>query len=516
MKKIFLYGPPGSGKSTVGKVLAKDLRLDFLDLDLAIEQKSALTIPRLIAEQGEPAFRAHEAATLTEAVEGKAGVIALGGGTLLRDENRKLVESAGKVVCLDAGLATLAGRLRADDDPRPLLAGGLEERLLALLARRRDHYRSFEAHCDTDLLDPGQAAWRVQVTLGRYHLCHMGDGYDVLVQAGGLDGLGEMLHSRGLGGPVALVTDSNVGTLYAERAGRSLRAAGFPVQIITNPAGEGSKTLQTVSTIWRNLLQAGMDRGSTVVALGGGVTGDLVGFAASTFMRGVPWVVVPTSLLAMVDASLGGKTGFDLPEGKNLIGSFAPPRLVLADPQLLSTLPEAELRSGLAEVVKHGVVGSPELYAMCASGLYSCKGNLESIVRQAMAVKINIIETDPYEGGIRTVLNLGHTVGHALETVSGYLLRHGEAVAIGMVVEARLAERLNVARTGLAECIATVLRGLGLQTAIPPILPRSALIQAMRLDKKRTTGTVQFALPAEIGRVETPVVVDNLTLVFEE
>jgi shikimate kinase / 3-dehydroquinate synthase len=204
------------------------------------------------------------------------------------------------------------------------------------------------------------------------------------------------------------------------------------------PAGEESKNLELVSYLWKDFLENGLDRNSTVIALGGGVVSDMAGFAASTYMRGIQWIALPTTLLGMVDASLGGKTGIDLPEGKNLVGSFHPPKLVLADPGLLFTLPERELTSGMAEVVKHGIISDPELFGMCKNGMDWVKQNLEEIVKRAMAVKIQIIEEDPYEKGDRAALNLGHTVGHAVELVSDFELRHGEAVAIGMVMEANM------------------------------------------------------------------------------
>ncbi|MGZ9221895.1 MAG: 3-dehydroquinate synthase, partial [Anaerolineales bacterium] len=211
---------------------------------------------------------------------------------------------------------------------------------------------------------------------------------------------------------------------------------------------------------------------------------------------------------------LGGKTGFDLPQGKNLIGSFYPPKLVLADPQLLRTLPKNEFVSGLAEVVKHGIISDPELFHLCARGLDCVKEELEQIVRHAMAVKIKIIEDDPYEKGFRAALNLGHTVGHAVELVSKFRLRHGEAVAIGMVAEAKLAERLAVAGQGLSDRIRVVLSALGLPVEIPGELPQEEIIRAMKVDKKKNAKTIRFALPAEIGRVEL-VDVDDLEMVLD-
>jgi 3-dehydroquinate synthase len=265
-----------------------------------------------------------------------------------------------------------------------------------------------------------------------------------------------------------------------------------------------------VASLWRGCTQAGLDRKSTIIALGGGVVGDLAGFAAATFMRGCNWVAVPTTLLAMVDASLGGKTGFDLPEGKNLVGAFHPPRLVLADPNVLSTLPERELRAGLAEIVKHGVIAEPELFELCARGWDAVTARLPEVARRGMAVKVKIIEEDPYEKGIRAALNLGHTVGHAVELVSGFRLLHGEAVAIGMVAEARLAERLTVAGQGLSDALAETLTELGLPVEIPENMDRGELIRAMRMDKKKAAGVVRFALPVKIGEVKVGVEVENL------
>jgi len=212
----------------------------------------------------------------------------------------------------------------------------------------------------------------------------------------------------------------------------------------------------------------------------------------------------------MVDASLGGKTGFDLPEGKNLVGAFHPPRLVLADPDALSTLPGRELRAGLAETVKHGVIADPELFDLCARGWDAVRARLPEVVRRGMAVKVKIIEEDPYEKGLRAALNLGHTIGHAVELVSGFSLLHGEAVAIGMVAEARLAERLTVAGRGLSEALAETLAALGLPVEIPKSMDRAQLIRAMKVDKKQAAGVVRFALPVKIGEVKIGVEVENL------
>jgi shikimate kinase / 3-dehydroquinate synthase len=516
MKKILLYGPPGSGKSMVGRYMAQSLNLSFLDLDDLIESKAGMSIAQIMTERGETAFRIMEAEALGEALQGRSHLIALGGGALLRSDNRRLAESAGKVICLAATLDTLTSRLQADENSRPLLEGDLSKKLRALLAGRGEHYESFQLCFETDRQTPAQIAWRLQITLGRFRVNGMGNGYDVLVEPGGLVTLGELLREREVDGSLVLVTDSNVGPLYGPRALESLRKSGYDAEVVTLPAGEPTKTLETASWLWQEFLRAGLDRKSTIIALGGGVTGDLAGFAGSTFMRGIAWIGVPSSLLAMADSSLGGKTGFDFPEAKNLIGTFHAPRLVLADPEVLSTLPEAEFRSGLAEVVKHGIIADKDLFDLCSKGHETVQGSLPEVIGRAIAVKVKIIEEDPYERGPRAALNLGHTIGHAVETASGYCLRHGEAVSIGMVAEARLAERLAVALSGLSDRIASVLKGLGLPTEIPANLSRQTILQSMKADKKKAVGVIRFTLPVEIGRVEVGIAVDDLNLVFQE
>jgi shikimate kinase/3-dehydroquinate synthase len=419
---------------------------------------------------------------------------------------------------LNAPPETLRARLRDDSIKRPLLTGDAEERLRAMLERRGAHYASFPVQIDTEGKIPAEVAWRIQVALGMFHLKGMESrkhpAYDVRVLPGGLDLLGEMLKARGLRGPVAVVTDENVGAVYLSRVTEALINSGFEARGVTIPSGEQYKTLETVSLLWEAFLSQKVERGSTVVALGGGVVGDLTGFAAATWLRSVPWVAVPTSLLAMVDASMGGKTGFDLPQGKNLVGAFYPPRLVLADPDVLATLPEVELVNGMAEVIKHGVIADPELFSMCGNlpGLE----DLEGLVSRATAVKVKIIEEDPYEKSLRAALNLGHTVGHGAELVSGFHLRHGEAVAMGMVVEAHLAERIGLAQIGLADEIAAVLQAVGLPTEIPADLDREAIAAAMARDKKKAGGVVKFALPAAIGEVRVGVEVDEWRRVIRE
>lgn len=514
MSYIFLYGPSGTGKSTIGALLARNLKLPFVDLDRVIESNAGMSIPQIMHEQGEPAFRDLETAALEDTIgHGPNGtgsrdaVIALGGGALLRKENRAFAEGRGRVILLTAELETLLERLNTDSGKRPLLAGDLKSKLNELPEARAGHYASFPLRLQVDGNSIEQNLHQAQVMLGRHHLSGMGE-YDVIV------GQVSSLEILPMHNPI-IVTDNNAAKFHLAAVTSTLQASGYKPDAEILPAGEKHKNLEMVSLLWKAFLENGLDRKSTVIALGGGVISDMAGFAASTYMRGIDWVAVPTTLLAMVDASLGGKTGIDLPEGKNLIGAFHPPKLVLADPSLLLTLPERELRSGMAEVVKHGVISDPGLFDLCSRGMDWVRKNLEQIVKRAMAVKIRVIEADPYEKGLRAALNLGHTVGHAVELVSKFSLRHGEAVAIGTVVEAKYAERIGIAGKGLADQIARTLSTLGLPAEIPYKLSREEILRAMQVDKKKNTKLIRFALPVAIGKVEL-VEVNDLEPVLEE
>jgi 3-dehydroquinate synthase len=498
MTHIFLYGPPGTGKSTVGKKIAASLKLPFVDLDRVIETNAGMSIPKIMETQGEPAFRDSETAALKKVSAEPAAVIALGGGALLRDENRALAESSGQVLLLMAQLKTLLYRLDNDSSKRPLLTGDLGTKLSALIQKRESHYNSFPLKIHVDNKTAEQNAHQAQIALGRHHLSAMGE-YDVVV------GRIENLSYGNL-----IVTDENVAKFHLEKLQAILNAKAVVI-----PAGEEHKTLETISFLWKSFLENGLDRKSTVIALGGGVVGDMVGFAAATYMRGMDWIGVPSTLLAMADSSLGGKTGFDLPQGKNLVGAFHPPKLVLADPSLLLTLPERELRAGMAEVVKHGIISDPDLFAMCNRGMDWVKANLEEVVKRAMAVKIKVIEEDPYEKGFRAALNLGHTVGHAVELVSRFQLRHGEAIAIGMAVEAAYSARVGLAGSGVVKAVQDSLSALNLPIAIPKEMPREEIIRAMRVDKKKNAKVIRFALPVEIGRVELVDVSDLESVISE-
>ena len=506
---IFLYGPPGSGKSTLGASLAASLDLPFVDLDRQIEAQTRQTIRQIFVDEGEPAFRQIEHSALRAACEQPPAVIALGGGALLDEQSRTEAESCGQVLLLEADIESLLERLGGGTATRPLLAGQPKEQLEKLLAVRKDHYASFLLRMDTSKGDVQSLARRAQTLLGAFRVRGMGEPYDARYQPGGLEQIGPHLRSRGLAGPAAVVTDSRVGPFYLKKTLALLEEAGYPAAGFCMPAGEAHKNLQTLQQVWDFFIHSEIERGSTVIALGGGVVGDLAGFAAATFLRGVAWVNVPTTLLAMVDSSLGGKTGLDLPQAKNLVGAFYPPRLTLADPHLLRSLPERELRSGLAEVLKHGVIADPDLFALCERGWQAVMENLDDIPRSAAVVKLRVIEADPYEKNGRQVLNLGHTVGHGVELASDFRLSHGEAVGIGMVVEARIGEAMGITETGLTKRIANALAGVGLPNTIPVGLTSERVVKAMRLDKKRVGGSPRFALPVQVGEVRHGVLVED-------
>jgi 3-dehydroquinate synthase len=272
------------------------------------------------------------------------------------------------------------------------------------------------------------------------------------------------------------------------------------------PAGERNKTRESWGRLTDDLLAAGFGRDSTIVALGGGMVGDLAGFVAGTFMRGVPVVQVPTTLLAMIDASIGGKTGVDTPAGKNLVGLFHPPAAVVSDPQALGTLELDSLRTGFAEAIKHGVIadsgyfesvtrGLPKLLAPGGAG----SDMITPVVVRSIEIKAGIVARDERERGLRKVLNFGHTIGHALEALSGYDLAHGEAVAIGMALEGALAERAGIAASGTSEAIRNALSAAGLPVHRPKGMPGERIIEAMRADKKARRGEIEYALPCRIG-----------------
>ena len=330
-----------------------------------------------------------------------------------------------------------------------------------------------------------------------------GRSYPVVVGAGALRSIGPRLARLGAGRRAALISDPAVLRLYGAAVLESLKTAGFAVSEILVPEGETAKTLAVAEQCWDRCLDARLDRSSTLLALGGGAVGDLAGFVAATYMRGLPFVQLPTTLLAQVDASVGGKTAIDHPRAKNLIGAFHQPRLVITDPETLVTLPDREFRSGLAEVVKHGVVLDADYFADIEANVEKILRRdlptLEHIIAGSCRLKARIVEADEREGDSRALLNYGHTVGHALEAVTDYSRwLHGEAVSLGMVAAGRLAQRLGVAIRDVADRPLRLLRAFGLPVTFDGPAP-DAILEAMGRDKKVRDGKLPFVLAPRIG-----------------
>lgn len=328
--------------------------------------------------------------------------------------------------------------------------------------------------------------------------------YRIVVDAGILGRVGPELRALGVGGKVALFSDAGILARLGGSVRASLNAAGFDVTVVELPAGEAAKCVEVASRGWDALLAAGLDRGSTVLALGGGAVGDLAGFVAATYMRGVNFVQLPTTLLAQVDASIGGKTAIDHPRAKNLVGAFHQPRLVLVDPTALTTLPEREFRSGLAEVVKHGIVLDADYFADLEKSLVGLLARdietLTRVVAGSCRLKAGVVERDEQEAELRAVLNYGHTIGHAVEAVTGYTRwTHGEAVSLGIAAEARLAERLGIGSHETTARQIDLLRAVGLPVRDSGASPR-AVLDALGRDKKAREGRVPFVLAPAIGR----------------
>ena len=327
--------------------------------------------------------------------------------------------------------------------------------------------------------------------------------YDILIKAGLVRQLDTILEEYCPAAAYAVISDSHVGKLYGEELVQRLAAGGYRVELLTFPAGEWNKTRETWASLSDRMLAAQFGRDSTVVALGGGVVNDMAGFVAATYLRGVPLVQVPTSLLAMIDSSIGGKTGVDVPAGKNLLGAFHQPRVVVADPDLLGSLSSVQLAAGLAEAVKHGVIADADYFAFLEAEYAAIFAKhapaLERLVRRSVEIKAAVVAQDEREQGRRAILNFGHTVGHAIEATSKYEVLHGEAVSIGMVYEGRLAESLGIAAAGTVRRIASVLERLHLPTERPDGSQVEDLLAAMRADKKARAGEIRLALPSAIG-----------------
>jgi len=520
LETIWLVGMMGAGKSAVGRRLAERLGRRFVDCDAEVERAAGARIAEIFASEGEAGFRARERAEIESAEPG--AVVALGGGAIAQPGTAERLARGGTVVWLRARPETLAARI-GDAAERPLLAGLAPgervERLRALLAEREAHYATARIAIDTDALDAGKAAERVARELAllesggrgaalRTVRVELGErSYPIRIGSGTLDRAGAAVAELAKARRAVVVTVPAVARRYAGPLERGLRAAGLRVRRVLVPDGERAKSLRQLARLYDALVDFEADRDTVVVALGGGVVGDLAGFLAATWLRGVPFVQVPTTLLAMADASVGGKVAIDLPRGKNLVGAFHQPKLVWIDVATLRSLPPRQRAAGLVEVIKHGAILDAALFERFERDLERIHalepGPLLDVLERSCEIKARVVSQDEREAGLRMLLNFGHTLGHAVETLAGYRgILHGEAVAIGMVFAARRSETLGHAPAGTADRVEALLSRAGLPTEPPPF-PRGAYLSALRVDKKRRDAHVRFVVLREIGRAET-------------
>jgi 3-dehydroquinate synthase len=514
MNHVFLIGFMGAGKSTVGPKLGKLLDLPFVDLDDRIASEQGRSIPDIFAEDGETHFRVLEREALETLSQEPAAVVACGGGIVTVPHTVRRLRQLGTVVYLRTTVAETLARI-SDRSSRPLISGpDAEERAAELLETRSPLY-SAAASIEVDTIGRTPSVLAEQIAgLVREASRAMkpsvvkvpvgGAVYEVVIGAGVLEDVGELVRMVAQNARhVAIVTDSNVVDLFGLTVERKLIDAGFDVHPLSIPAGEASKSWTVAGEVLEALAELRLDRDDLVLALGGGVVGDLGGFAAATYLRGVSFVQVPTTLLAQVDSSVGGKTGVDLRAGKNLAGAFKQPRLVIADTSTLSLLPEREWVSGLAEIAKSAAIEGEGFLGWLEENAPALLARDDAVVKEAVSrsveFKSTVVSADETEAGPRECLNYGHTFGHALEKVAGYgLVPHGLAVAEGMRFAARLSVEAGQASMEFVLRQDALLDDLGLPAMETSVAP-DELLQAMHSDKKARGGHVRFVLLDEPG-----------------
>ena len=527
---IFLTGFSGTGKTTVGREVARVLGWRFVDTDRDIAAAAGASVEALFSERGEKRFRRMERDLLASVCREERQVVSTGGGMPVDETNRRLMERSGLVVCLEARPETILGRLETqidgpDLEVRPLLAGAdPSESIVALKSQRQPSYSLAHWTVHTDGLIPLEAAdevhraWRALSRGGRSKgpgetgdvaaTVHTSSGsYPVWVGWEILTELGERVGDVLSPGAVYVVTDEGA-YRPARRAQVSLEAAGLPSHMFIVPPGESSKSLEMAQHLYGWLAERRAERGHLVLAVGGGVVGDLAGFVAATFMRGLPFGQVPTTLIAMMDSAIGGKTGVDLPQGKNMVGAFHQPRFVLADVKSLESLPERETTSGWAEAVKHGLILDEGLFQTFEDEIGPIlsldRDAATAVIRRSVAIKADVVSRDERDTqGVRALLNYGHTIGHALEAVTGYTaLRHGEAVSIGMMGAAYISSGLGMLSEEEVSRQRAVLESCGLPVSFGD-LDAPKVLRAMALDKKTEDRMIRWVLLGSIGHAVT-------------
>lgn len=511
MTRLILTGFMGTGKTTVGRLVARRFGLCFADLDEAIERREGKSVAEMFSERGEATFRRLESEVLRELIAADVDVIATGGGTLVSPDNRALIHGGQTVLCLTCAPDELGRRLDGHTY-RPLLSGNQQRAIDSLLRRRRPVYDLFE-QVDTT----GRTAVAVAEEVGERAGLWRGPTLSFearhesrfAFQAGSLARVGELVRERDSVGDALLVTDETVArTGHSETVLGSLEETGARVHRTTIPSGEQHKTLDTVRQLYTECARLRLDRQTVVVGVGGGVVGDAAGFLAATYLRGLRLVLVPTTLLAQIDAAIGGKTGVDFAGAKNLVGAFHPASLVVIDPDTLRTLPVEQLSNGLAEAIKVAAVRSPGLLRRLER-LSAPEDVLDhpDLIRWAVEAKIRVVRADPYDHGERMILNFGHTIGHGLEAASGYTLSHGEAVSAGMAAETGLAVEKGWCPWEVFDRLCRCLRTFHLPIAVEGVDPE-AVLESVRQDKKRDAASIRVAIPTAAGRGEVRMVTD--------
>jgi shikimate kinase/3-dehydroquinate synthase len=551
---IFLVGMMGSGKTTIGKNLARTLHRTFVDLDHEIEARCGVRIPVVFEIEGETGFRKRESQVLDEMSLVPQLILATGGGAIIAPENRDVLKQRGLVVYLRASVEDLYRRT-ARDRNRPLLAtGDARATLKRLLIEREPLYESVA----DIILDTGSSTisavvqeliervreFKLSQAAQRLHRPARGDlnvsssplfptgtrpmhivevatpggHYPIHIAPGRLDYVGESIPADAT--MVALITNPVVDQLYGDRVRQSIESKGFKTLTMTLPDGEVHKDWATLNTIFDQMLAAQLDRRAVIVALGGGVIGDMAGFAAAVYMRGIRFVQVPTTLLAQVDSSVGGKTAVNHPLGKNMIGAFYQPIAVEIDTDVLATLPDREISAGLAEVIKYGLIMNAEFFAWCEQHAAALKARdpllLGEAIRRSCAFKAQVVSADEREAGQRAILNLGHTFGHAIEAGLGYgQWLHGEAVGCGLVMAAALSSKVAGFDAADVARVEKIVANIGCPTRAPSLSGIEEWLTHMQGDKKSQAGTIHFVVMPHIGQARvTPADLEHVKVVL--
>lgn len=517
---IILGGFMATGKSSVGRRLAIVLGYDFLDLDTLIAAEAGMPISQIFSSQGEGAFRALESRMVERLATRTGCVVATGGGTIVNPRNLEALKRSGVVVTLTADPDTISARIGPTDD-RPMLWGGdKRERVRQLLEQRADAYAKADLIVDASAHTIDHVVNHILDFLTLHHviarrttvnLPSMAESlrivlgprsHEVIIGPGLLGEVGTLVKGLGLARTGILLTNPDDNKLFGERLVRSLADAGFTVKCVELAEREETKGLETLGWLYGQMASQRLERRSPVFALGGVVTGEIAGFAAATYLRGLPLIEIPTSLIAQVDTSIGGKVGVNLPEGKNLVGAFYQPRQVITDVESLAFLPAREFHGGLAEVVKIAAIRDRELFEYLEQNVEEVLSQdlraLVRLVRRACEIKASIVEADEWETDVRSILNFGHTVGHAVEAAAGYQgPNHGEAVAMGMVVASSMAVRRGICPVEALDRLKRLLQAFGLPTS--PLVDAAEVLRFVRYDKKIQDRQVRFVLLQGIG-----------------